>query len=369
LLLETEIVPSAVASEASEREVAQEFRALLRGAHQLVPAGRARSDPAALSRRYAPRFAFDLFDARFHLANLLENESFRFFVAYVSFREPSPEARKRKIHPRIFYKDSSLVWRSATHFISSEDENWIGKGAIKLLEVDGVVQEVSAEETTNLPFEMQGLLDVLSRAGGKVKRDEQALGLVLRNAPDDRLAPYADFSAPRRRAAADRRNLINGGRDIAWFSKEGDPRSLCFARGFEPDFGRRSVIEETRLRSNIYGGEMRKLRILSANRRIQYQFVAAPHQVWILPPQALTRELSSYGVRTVDVNAHEDLCVPGYEYHFMDDSCDPPELFSQIPEGYAGEPSSVDPSRADASPWIEKLPVIRDFRRKVLARR
>ena len=50
----------------------------------------------------------------------------------------------------------------------------------------------------------------------------------------------------------------------------------------------------------------------------------------------------------------------------MDDSFDPPQLYSQIPPGFVGEISEVDKARADASPWLEQIPVIREFRRKVL---
>ena len=110
---------------------------------------------------------------------------------------------------------------------------------------------------------------------------------------------------------------------------------------------------------------MRKFRILSTNATIQYQFVAAPRQAWIIPPQATTTELMSYGLRNIDVEVDEDLCVPGYEYHFLDDSEEPPVLVSQIPEGYVGAASEVDPSRADASPWIEAMPVIQEFRRRI----
>ena len=42
---------------------------------------------------------------------------------------------------------------------------------------------------------------------------------------------------------------------------------------------------------------------------------------------------------------------------------------SQIPKGFAGAISEHDPSRADTSPWNDRLPVIREFRRKVLKRR
>ena len=108
---------------------------------------------------------------------------------------------------------------------------------------------------------------------------------------------------------------------------------------------------------------MRKLRILSTNRLIQYQFMAAPRLVWLIPPQTLTTDLSSFGVRTIDVEHDEDLCVPGYEYHYLDEIDDPPSLHTQIPEGFVGAQSDVDPMRADASPWLEKLPVIREFRR------
>ena len=88
-------------------------------------------------------------------------------------------------------------------------------------------------------------------------------------------------------------------------------------------------------------------------------------QLWIIPAQALTTEIMSYGVRTVDVVGDENLFVPGYEYHYMDESVDPPELHSQIPEGFAGRRSEVDPMRCETSPWLEKLPVIQSFRRRI----
>jgi hypothetical protein len=188
---------------------------------------------------------------------------------------------------------------------------------------------------------------------------------VLRRGPDDRLDPYRDFTEPRRRAAADPRNRINGGRSIARFTRRNDPSSLRFVRGFEPDFAK-GLLETSTSMSRLYGGKLRRFRVLSRNRRVQYLFFAGPRHVWIIPPQATTTELSSYGLRTIDVIADEDLCIPAYEYHFMDDSEDPPVLFSQIPEGFVGEPSVHDPARSDASPWIDQLPVVREFRKKLL---
>jgi hypothetical protein len=364
--LQTRIAPDAIPAACPPRQIAREFRELVASGVPIRPAGSARSDPRALlSQGYTPKHRFELFDISFYLTNQREDANFRFFVAYVLM----PKARHRPsretgLFPRIFYKDQSLVWRSPTHYIRTENENWIGKGALKVGLENGVEMEFSAEETTNLPLEIQAAIDEICRRGPRVRRDHRAVDRILRRAPEGRFEPYGDFSAPRRRAMTDPRNRINGGREIATFRRPGDPTSLRFVRGYEPDFAR-GIVDTSRLKSRMYGGAVTKYRIVSSNRKIQFQFVAAPRQVWIIPPQALTTELSSYGVRTVDVEAAEDLCVPGYEYHFIDESEDPPRLYSQIPEGYAGAASELDASRADASAWIEQLPVIREFRRAI----
>ena len=197
--------------------------------------------------------------------------------------------------------------------------------------------------------------DVLIRWGDK----------VLRNAPDSRIRPYRDFSEPRARAASNPRNRIHGGKSIAWFTRKGQPHTLRFAGGYAPDFVN-GVLESRASASSLYGGDLMRYHILSHNREVQYLFFASPRQVWIIPPQATTTEIMSYGVRTVGVVVDEDLCVPGYEYHYLDHSVSPPEMVSQIPAGYVGKISAVDPSRADASPWLDELPVIQEFRRKVL---
>jgi hypothetical protein len=368
-VLDTEIVSGVLPSDMTARQVEREFRKLVARGARIRPAGRAKDDPLRLlSTGYTPKHKVRLFDATFYLTNLRYDVDLGFFVAYVLL-EGNPEAapRDRGIFPRLFYKDLSLVWRVATHYIHSEEDNWIGKGDLKSGFEDGVEMEYSAEETTNLPLEIQSALDVISRKGGRARRDDYAVDLVLRNAPDGRFEPYNDFLAPRRKAMSDESNLINRSEYVAAFSRKNDPASLRFVSGFEPDF-ERGVVEVTELRSRMYGGRVRKFRILSKNGEIQYQFIAAPKQVWIIPPQTLTTELTTYGVRTVDVHADEDLFVPGYEYHFIDKTEEPPRLLSQIPEGFAGEPSEVDPSRGDASAWLDSLPVIQEFRKRVLRR-
>jgi len=366
-VLETQIVRNVPPSKKTSRQVGNEFRKLIEQGARLKPAGDAKDDPLSLlSLGYTPKDKLQLFGTTYYLTRLRVDDHFSFFVAYVLLPEsPDTPPHKREIYPRIFYKDVSLVWRSATHYIRSEEDNWIGKGDLKTILLDGEEIEYPVEETTNLPLEIQSTLDVISRRAKRAQRDDYAVELILRGAPDGRFEPYSDFSAPRRKTMSDESNLINKGREIAYFRCANDPTSLQLVPGFEPDF-ERGIIEEFQLRSRMYGGEVTKFRILSKNRQIQYQFIAGPRQVWIIPPQTLTTEIMSYGVRTVDVHVPEDLCVPGYEYHYIDDSEDPPRLHSQIPRGFAAAASEVDSSRADASPWLEKLPVIQEFRKIVL---
>jgi hypothetical protein len=365
-VIETRIVTGIQPCALRKEEVAEEFRALLCGGVRIRPAGRARTDPSCLqSAGYTPRHKVRLFETIYYLSELRYDDDARFFIAYVLLPvDQKRRAQPPEIFPRYFYKDASLIWRSASHFAQSESENWIGKGDLKRVWENGEVALYSAEETTNLPFEIQPALDLISRKADRVRRDRRARGLVLRQAPDSRVEPYRDFSGPRKKAASNPRNLIHGGKAVAWFARRNDPTSLRFARGYAPDFAQ-GILEVSHSGSRLYGGRIRKFRVLSRNKVVQYLFVTAPRHIWLVPPQALTVELSSYGVRTLDVHADEDLFVPGYEYHYLDDSEDPPRLYSQIPEGFAGEISRVDPARADASPWLERLPIVQQFRRAI----
>lgn len=205
----------------------------------------------------------------------------------------------------------------------------------------------------------------MSRRARVIRRANLAITRVLRNGPDDRVAPYHDFSAPRRLAASDPAKRIHDGHRIAWFARAGDPGSLRFAPGFAPDFSG-GVIEQSHSQSTLYGGTLHRFRILSVNRRVQYLFFAGPLHAWIIPPQATTPEITSFAVRPIKVAIDDCLCVPGFEYHYLDESVEPPVFVSQIPAGYVGELSTVDPSRADASPWLDRLPVIQEFRRLLL---
>jgi hypothetical protein len=361
-----EFEPSAQPTTQTPKQIAREFRRLIDAGAPIRCAGDARDDPECLlSIGYTPKYRVDLFGTRYYLTNVRQNPDIRFFVAYVVQKNQRTE--QVEIFPRIFYKDISLIWRSASHFVRSEDENWIGKGEMRTYVIDGEEIEQSVEETTDLPLEIQTALETLSRRARRVPFDEVAIALVLRRGPDDRIEPYRDFLEPRVQARSDPSNLINRGRSIARFTRKNDPTSLRFVKGFEPDFDR-GVVEVSTSKSKLYGGLLKRFRILSENQKIQYLFFAGPQSAWIIPPQATTANLTSYGVRAIDVIADEDLCIPGYEYHFIDHSQDPPVLVSQIPKGFAGATNGFDPARADASQWIDRLPVIREFRRKLLTK-
>ena len=355
------------------RAVAREVRGLLDAGLRLRPAGTARDDPEALLRRYRPRYKVELFDTSYYLTDVRQNPDIRFFVAYVRLGESArrlgySRAALQALYPRVFYKDVSLVWRSASHFIRSDAENWIGKGDVRPAMMDGELRDCSAEETTDLPLEIQTALETLLHRATRIPTDHTAVEKLLRRGHDERIRAYADFTAPRERARARRASRVNGGRPVARFEQAGDPGSLVFEPGFEPDFAD-GIVETSRSRSTLYGGELRRFRIVSHNRQIQYLFLAGPRQAWIIPPQATSTEITSYGVRAIDVFFDEDLCVPGYEYHFLDDSEDPPVRVSQIPEGFVGEPSAVDPDRADLleRPAVRQLSPVLDDAEFVIA--
>lgn len=359
------IVASVTPAALSPAAVRRRFNELRATGVVLAVAGTARDAPESLlARGYGPRHLLELFDTRYFLSAPRQNPDLRFFVAWVM----PPAPRPLRLYARIFYKDVSLIWRSASHVVRSEYENWVGKGDVTVVEEDGYETVTSAEETTDLPLELQTALENINRGYARVRTDHEAVERVLRNGPDSRIRPYRDFSAPRARAAGNPRNRIHGGKPIAWFTRKGDPRTLRFAAGYAPDFAT-GILETSASDSSLYGGRLRRYRIVSVNREVQYMFFASPTQVWIIPPQATTTEIMSYGVRTVGVAVDDDLCVPGYEYHYIDESVSPPALVSQIPAGYVGQASAVDPSRADASPWLNALPVVKEFRRRVLGKR
>lgn len=366
MTIPTAIVSSVEPAALSDRQVQREFVEFIQRGARLICAGDAKGDPSALMRRgHTPKSKLCLFDTAYYLTHPRQNPDLRFFVAYVV---PSSTSSRRKIFARIFYKDISLIWRVASHLFLNDDEMWIGKGDTKIVSDGDWEREDSVESTTDLPFEIQSALESLNQVAS-VRQETAVLPLVLRRAPRQRIRAYDDFLKPRRLAAKNVRNRINRGRRVVGFQRPGDPTSLRIAPGFEPDFSN-GLIESWRFSSRFYGGDVDCYRILSSNNKIQHLFFASPNHVWMIPPQALTTELSNYGVRSIDVEVDDDAYIPGYEYHFFEHDLESgqPQLQSQIPDGYARQLSPLDTTRADASAWLDQIPLIQEFR-QFLARR
>jgi hypothetical protein len=360
----TAIIPSVQRDRQSPRRVERDFQRLVRDSAKLIVNGEARKDPLSLfDYGLLPKHRIDLFETTFYLTNVRQMPELRFFVAYVV--QDSQSKKRLMIYPRIFYKDLSLAWRSASHFSVSDEEIWVGKGDVREYSENDIAMIASDESTTDLPLEMQTALEGLLTWIRRPQNGNGILELILRHSPADRVEPYHDFRSPRQVAARNPDNLINGGKKIAWFSRPGDPRSLKFATGFKPDF-EHGILEQATTKSRLYGGILRRFRMLSVNQTVQYYFFAGPRHVWLLPPQALTTQLSSYGVRTIDARVDEDLVIPGYEYHHYEDTPEGPVLYSQIPKGFAGKPCAEDDAKADASPWLDQLPIVEQFRQQVL---
>jgi hypothetical protein len=148
-VLDREIVSGVLPSDMTARQVEHEFRGLIGQGVRIRPAGRAKDDPSSLlSRGYTPKHKLRLFDATYYLTNFRYDINFAFFVSYVLLEaKPGAAPREREIHPRLFYKDLSLVWRVATHYIRSEGDNWIGKGDLKRGFENGIEVRVGCDQS------------------------------------------------------------------------------------------------------------------------------------------------------------------------------------------------------------------------------
>ena len=160
-----EIVTNVAVLEKTPRQVAREFHRLIGSGHDLRVDGQAKTDPfALLAGGYTPKHEIELFGTRFFLGNQRIADDLRVLPAFVL--TPAEKGRRKPaIHARVLYKDSSLVWRTASHYIAEPGRQWIGKGAVKWIDKRGERGWYSAEETTNLPFEMQPALDDVSQRG------------------------------------------------------------------------------------------------------------------------------------------------------------------------------------------------------------
>ena len=179
--ISVQITGNVVPSEKTPRKIGTNFRRLLESGYRLRADGQAKSDPDRLLRiGYTPKYEIELFGTRFFLCNQRDAEGLKVMPAYVL---PATKLRRGKpiIYARIFYKDSSLVWRSASHYRNTPEVGWIGKGAVRFQVKRGDRDWYSAEETTNLPYEVQadenGRFGIEGLPGGRYRIEALHPGL------------------------------------------------------------------------------------------------------------------------------------------------------------------------------------------------
>ena len=124
-LIPTRIVPRARPAQQSPQSTAREFLRRVDGGAGIRPEGSARRDPRRLlSLGYTLKHKLELFDTTFYLTNVRQNDHIRLYLAYVA------QGDTRIARPRIFYKDVSLIWRSASHLARLGGDPWIRKGDV-----------------------------------------------------------------------------------------------------------------------------------------------------------------------------------------------------------------------------------------------
>jgi len=266
-------------SDRAPRQIERAFRELLDAGVELRPTGKTRNRPARLlSLGYAPKHAIELFDTTFYLTNVRENFYVRFFVAYVV--QPTRGRCQDRTSAILLQRRRAQLAFGVAHRASAR--RFLDRKG----DVETVIQTVRSTSLARVDYRSADRNAARTRSAlpeGEDDSDRRRRGeLILRTAPGD-----ASSRTRLQRAASARqsepRNLVNGGRSVAWFARKNDPTSLRFARGFEPDLDAGSWRQRNHEPSLWRSGPL--LPILSRNRRIQYLFMGAPRHVWIIPPQ------------------------------------------------------------------------------------
>ncbi len=279
------------------------------------------------------------------------------FVYY--FYRKNPKTGEEEIFTRSVYRSNSQnVLRVASH--RRPERRWIGKGL--------------GQATTTLPLELQSTFEKIYQTAlskGKLEKKE-AFYEILRakdsHMPADSFmksmiayergeeAEQKDEKEPEEQILIGKFNEHD--RDQIEFIKgemifpRGIPETFGFTPGFEPDF-ENGVVETFETDNPVYGGKVTSYRIISKNKEAQYLFnVDMKGRVWIGDVQGTHSEITRFGVRKNTIYIPSDFLTPANEYE------------SEIPEGYKGEWQHSD--YWDASAYIDKLPVVQEFRDKVL---
>ena len=151
----TEIIPSVDRTDISSRVVHRKFEALLGSAKVEFTANTGAAIADLFKKRLAPKHHIALFDTEYFFSNVRQLPELRFFVCYV--------VQRKRIYPRIVYKDLSLAWRCASHFSYLGEDIWLVKGDTRQELIGEELVEFSDESTTDLPLEIQTAVLVLAK--------------------------------------------------------------------------------------------------------------------------------------------------------------------------------------------------------------
>ena len=258
--IETAILPGVQPDPRDPRALATEFRAALADGVRLRPSGEAKQDPTpaansplrgALSHRPLPG------------SNLSDRVPLR--------RQPEFHGRVRRTvgvlrsRRRVrttrgsSTKDSSLVWRVATHFVRSEDDNWIGKGDTKweLIRRRRVLVQRGGDREpafSRCRKRSTSLAGAARSHGGITTRSRSSCSAATEIASN----PFAEFVTPRRRAAE--RYRIHGGKPIARFHSQGRSQHAALREGLRTGLPTRGWWTQSSSHSKLYGGPVTKFR-------------------------------------------------------------------------------------------------------------
>ncbi len=242
----------------------------------------------------------------------------------------------------VYRSNSQNVWRAAS---SSPDGRYIGKGL--------------GETSQMLPVELQGHLERMvshQQVGGGLHEIPGRFYHVL---GEDERTPLVTLLNVRQLPNTPK--VIVAREDT---SRHMDPHvanhHFIFTPGYEPNF-HHGVVHNFTTENPIYG-MVSSYVVRSTNGALQYLFnVDRAGRVWIGGVQTTSVALNRQGVRVDRVTVPDALLTPAFEY------------LRQMPRGYEVGPLHMkermhptDSHYADATPFLNQLGVIQDFRRYVL---
>lgn len=261
------------------------------------------------------------------------------------FYRPADNGNGHELYVRAFYKSNShAIWKVDSHRVHikpSDDKEldearkgWFGKGI--------------NQESVTLPSEIQSSMnEIISAHYGQNLAQNKKLNnsfyrVVLK---ESTRRPPKEFT----------RSMVYEpeiSKRFAHFKKPNDPESLEIYAGYGPELDK-PPLEKYSEYNEHYRGIVDSYVINSKNGALHYIFnVSKKRKVWISAVQSSSALLTRFGVKREKIKVPTGLMVQAQEY------------LDEIPKGFAGK--RVHSVYYDASAWVDKLPINKEFREKVL---